>query len=48
MSFLNKLFGKRGGEAASAREIDSAVKALSDLYDDPEVRSDRGIAITGS
>jgi hypothetical protein len=48
MSFLNKFFGKRGGEAASAREIDSAVKALSDLYDDPEVRSDRGISITGS
>jgi hypothetical protein len=48
MSFLNKLFGGRGGTGASGGpDIEGPVSTLSALYDDPEVVSERGISITG-
>lgn len=45
MGFLSKLFG--GSDGASGLDVDSAVTTLSSLYDDPEVVSERGIAING-
>ncbi len=48
MRFLNKLFGRPGGAAGSGGlDVDSAVATLAALYNDPEVKSERGIAITG-
>jgi len=47
MSFLSKLFGERGGASSSgALDLEGAVTSLSLLYDDPEVVSERGIAIS--
>ena len=45
MSFLSRLFG--GGGASGGLDVESAVTTLSVLYDDPEVVSERGIAISG-
>ncbi|MCA1647900.1 MAG: hypothetical protein LC797_21370 [Chloroflexi bacterium] len=45
MSFLSNLFG--GSDSASGLDVESAVITLSALYDDPEVVSERGIAING-
>ena len=48
MGFLNRLFGRGGGAAAAGGlDVDGAVGALAALYDDPEVRSERGISLTG-
>jgi hypothetical protein len=48
MSFLNKLFGRpTSGDSSGGLDVESAVTTLSALYDDPEVRSERGISITG-
>ena len=48
MGILDKLFGKdkAAGDAPQV-DIDSAVSTLVTLYDDPEVRSERGISLTG-
>ena len=47
MSFLNKLFGKNQdtGDSGGAT-VDGAVSSLAALYDDPEVKSERGISLT--
>ena len=45
MGFLSKIFG--GSDSASGLDVESAVTTLSALYDDPEVVSERGIAING-
>src|SRR6266852_8396852 len=45
MSFLSRLFG--GAGASGVLDVESAVTTLSVLYDDPEVVSERGIAISG-
>jgi hypothetical protein len=48
MSFLNKLFRKAPGEGnADAPGLDAAVSSLAALYDDPEVKSERGLSLTG-
>jgi hypothetical protein len=48
MSFLNKLFGKApAAEATDAQTLESAVSQLAALYDDPEVKSERGLSLTG-
>jgi hypothetical protein len=47
MSFLNKLFGKERGAANSdGLGVQGAVSKLSTLYDDPEVKSERGLSIS--
>ena len=48
MGFLNKLFGGRAGTGASTEnDVSNAVAILAALYDDPEVRSERGLSVTG-
>ena len=48
MSFMNKLFGRRGADAdRGGLDVEGAVTRLSALYNDPEVISERGISITG-
>jgi hypothetical protein len=48
MSFLNKLFGKGPAAGSSDQQtLDSAVNELAALYDDPEVKSERGLSLTG-
>jgi hypothetical protein len=48
MSWLNRLFG-RAPDAASLNEVavEEAVSSLAALYDDPEVKSERGLSVTG-
>jgi hypothetical protein len=48
MSWLNRLFG-RAPDAASSNEVavQGAVSSLAALYDDPEVKSERGLSVTG-
>jgi hypothetical protein len=49
MNFLSKFFGKaQGAEQADGLALESAVSSLAALYDDPEVRSERGLALTGA
>ena len=45
MGFLSKFFGASG--STSGLDVETAVTTLSALYDDPEVVSERGIAING-
>jgi hypothetical protein len=48
MSFLNKLFGKAHDSGNSdALTVEGAVSTLAALYDDPEVKSERGLSLTG-
>ena len=48
MGLLDKLFAKDKSSGESPQvEIDGAVSTLTTLYDDPEVRSERGISLTG-
>jgi hypothetical protein len=48
MSLLNRLLGKSRSTAhADALALESAVSSLAALYDDPEVKSERGLALTG-
>jgi hypothetical protein len=44
MGFLDKLFGGKGGAPADTASL---VQTVVNLYDDPEARADRGLAITG-
>jgi hypothetical protein len=46
MGFLDKLFGGKGG-TATGMSVDEGVRELGALYDDPEVKADGGISITG-
>jgi hypothetical protein len=48
MSFLSKIFGKtqQTGESDGAG-LEGAVSSLAALYDDPEVKSERGLSLTG-
>ena len=48
MSFLNRIFGKTQptGESEGAG-LEGAVSSLAALYDDPEVKSERGLSLTG-
>jgi hypothetical protein len=48
MGFLGKLFGKKQAAGESDRlDVQSAVSRLAALYDDPEVKSERGLSISG-
>jgi hypothetical protein len=48
MSFLGKLFGKgQAGGNSDGLVVDGAVMMLSELYDDPEVKSERGLSLLG-
>jgi hypothetical protein len=48
MGFLSKLFGGDGKDKSGGGiDVESAVKELSALYDDPEVWSERGFSIRG-
>jgi hypothetical protein len=48
MSFLNRIFG-RTPQASSPQgpALESALSSLAALYDDPEVKSERGLSLTG-
>ena len=48
MSWLNRLFG-RSPDAARSNElvVEGTVSSLAALYDDPEVKSERGLSVTG-
>src|ERR1700682_2939792 len=48
MGFLDKLFGRtqRAGDS-DAMVLQTAVISLAALYDDPEVKSERGLSLTG-
>src|SRR5579859_6961892 len=46
MSFLSKLFGRtQSAGDASGASVDGAVSLLAALYDDPEVKSERGLSL---
>jgi hypothetical protein len=48
MSFLNKLFGRTQAAASSdGLAVEGGVNSLAALYDDPEVKSERGLSLTG-
>jgi hypothetical protein len=48
MGFLDKLFGRAPGAGnADGLAVDGALSSLAALYDDPEVKSERGLALTG-
>ena len=48
MGFLNKLFGPaRATDASTSSGVSEAVATLAALYDDPEVKSERGLSVTG-
>jgi hypothetical protein len=47
MSFLNKIFGKAQRGDSEGLAVDGAVNSLAGLYDDPEVKSERGLSLTG-
>jgi hypothetical protein len=48
MGFLDKLFGKaQGGGSSDGLAVEAAVSTLAALYDDPEVKSERGLSLTG-
>jgi hypothetical protein len=48
MSFLQKIFGKTQPAGDSdGLAVEGAVNSLAALYDDPEVKSDRGLSLTG-
>jgi hypothetical protein len=45
MGLLDRLFGKGGG--GGGLSVDDGVSQLAALYDDPEVKAEGGISITG-
>jgi hypothetical protein len=48
MSLLDKLFGRAPADAdAGGQALAGAVSSLAALYDDPEVKSERGLSLTG-
>jgi hypothetical protein len=48
MSLLDKLFGRTPSAVSSDTvALDAAVSSLAALYDDPEVKSERGLSLTG-
>jgi hypothetical protein len=48
MGFLDKLFGReRAARDSDGLDAESAVSTLAALYDDPEVKSERGLSING-
>jgi hypothetical protein len=48
MSFLSKLFGRAQGTGSSdGPALEGAVSSLVALYDDPEVKSERGLSLMG-
>jgi len=48
MGFLNKLLGRAPSSANSDEQVlEAAVSSLAALYDDPEVKSERGLSLTG-
>jgi hypothetical protein len=48
MSFLNKLLGRESSAGNSdGLALEAAVSSLAALYDDPEVKSERGLSLTG-
>ena len=47
MGLLDKLFGGKRGDRGDGLDVESAVNTLAVLYDDPEVKSEGGLSITG-
>ena len=48
MGLLDKLLGRAPSAPNSdALPLDAAVRSLAALYDDPEVKSERGLSLTG-
>lgn len=48
MGLLDKLFGKTPSTGSSdGLALEEAVSSLAALYDDPEVKSERGLSLTG-
>lgn len=47
MGILDRLFGGRGGGTSSGADVETTVSTLIGMYDDPEVKSDGGLSVTG-
>ena len=47
MGILDRLFGGRGGTTDGSGDVKGAVSTLVGMYQDPEVKADGGISITG-
>ena len=48
MGLFDKLFGRtHAGVSSNDSAVAGAVNSLTALYDDPEVRSERGLSLTG-
>jgi hypothetical protein len=50
VGFLGRLFGKGqagAGQGSDGLVVGGAVTMLSELYDDPEVKSERGLSLLG-
>ena len=47
MGILDRLFGGKGSSASEGGDVDSAVTTLLGMYQDPEVKADGGLPITG-
>jgi hypothetical protein len=48
MGLLDKLLGRApSGGNSDALAVEAAVSSLAALYDDPEVKSERGLSLTG-
>jgi hypothetical protein len=45
MSFLSRLFGGKSGE--SEETVESAVRKILVIYDDPEAKADGGVGVVG-
>ena len=47
MGILDRLFGGRSGTTDGSGDVEGAVSTLVGMYQDPEVKADGGISITG-
>jgi hypothetical protein len=47
MGILDKLFGGKRAGASEGGDLDGAVATLIELYDQPDVKSEGGLSITG-
>ncbi len=46
MGILDRLFGGGGGASSGTSAVDTALATLTELYDQPDVKSEGGLSIT--